>query len=94
MKDHIEQLIRAALTDLINDGSLPEGIEPRISVDRTRDKSHGDLASNIAMTLAKAAKKPPKDIAQLIINALPASTQVSKAEIAGPGFINFYLKRK
>ncbi len=91
MKDHIEQLIRAALTDLINDGSLPEGIEPRISVDRTRDKSHGDLASNIAMTLAKAAKRPPKDIAQLIINALPASTQVSKAEIAGPGFINFYL---
>ena len=91
MKDHIEQLIRAALTNLIGNGTLPDDIEPRISVDRTRDKSHGDLASNIAMTLAKAAKKPPRDIAQLIISALPASTQVSKAEIAGPGFINFYL---
>ncbi|MGK0499084.1 MAG: arginyl-tRNA synthetase [Oceanicoccus sp.] len=91
MKDHIADLIAAALNNLVANGSLPADVEPRISVDRTRDKSHGDLASNIAMTLAKAAKKPPRDIAQLIIDALPASEQLSKAEIAGPGFINFFL---
>ena len=91
MKDHITELISAALGTLINNGDLPADIEPRIMVDRTRDKSHGDLASNIAMTLAKAAGMPPRDIAQRIIDALPVSDSVSKAEIAGPGFINFFL---
>jgi arginyl-tRNA synthetase len=91
MKDHIAELINSALTQLIDAGTLPADITPRVSIDRTRDKSHGDLASNIAMTLAKAAKKPPRDIAQLIIDALPTSDKLAKAEIAGPGFINFYL---
>lgn len=91
MKDHIADLVNTALQALKDDGVLPADIEPRINIDRTKDKSHGDLASNVAMMLAKAAGKPPRDIAQLIINALPQSDQVSKAEIAGPGFINFFL---
>ena len=91
MKDHVAELISAALNHLIEQGQLPTDLEPRITVDRTKDKSHGDLASNIAMTLAKAAKKPPRDIAQMIIEALPSSPQLNKAEIAGPGFINFFL---
>ena len=91
MKDHIAALINAALNTMIDNGDLPADVEPRVNIDRTRDKAHGDLASNIAMTLAKAAKKPPRDIAQLIINALPASEKLTKAEIAGPGFINFFL---
>ena len=91
MKDHIAELINAALNTLIDSGDLPADIEPRVTIDRTKDKAHGDLASNIAMTLAKAAKKSPRDIAQLIIDALPASEQLTKAEIAGPGFINFFL---
>lgn len=91
MKDHVAELISAALKTLTDNGVLPNDITPRIMVDRTKDKSHGDLASNIAMTLAKAAKKPPREIAQLIIEALPTSTQLNKAEIAGPGFINFFL---
>ena len=91
MKDHVAELINTALNTLVDDGQLPADIAPRVTVDRTRDKSHGDLASNIAMTLAKAAKKSPRDIAQLIIDALPASENLSKAEIAGPGFINFFL---
>lgn len=91
MKDHVAELISAALKTLADNGVLPNDINPRIMVDRTKDKSHGDLASNIAMTLAKAAKKPPREIAQLIIEALPTSTQLNKAEIAGPGFINFFL---
>lgn len=91
MKQHIAELIGTALQALIADGTLPQDLDPTINVDRTKDKSHGDLASNIAMTLAKAARKAPRDIAQLIIDALPASAQLSKAEIAGPGFINFFL---
>lgn len=91
MKDHIAELITSALNTLIADGSLPADITPRIQIDRTRDKSHGDLASNIALTLAKPAKKPPRDLAQQICDALPVSPQLSKTEIAGPGFINFFL---
>ncbi|MEE8056836.1 MAG: arginine--tRNA ligase [Pseudomonadales bacterium] len=91
MKDHVAELIKAALNALVDNGTLPTNTEPRVTVDHTKDKSHGDLASNIAMTLAKTAQKPPRDIAQLIIDALPASDKVAKAEIAGPGFINFFL---
>jgi arginyl-tRNA synthetase len=91
MKDQIAELIGTALQTLIDNGSLPADIEPRIQIDRTKDKAHGDLASNIAMTLAKTAKKSPRDIATEIIAALPVSDALSKAEIAGPGFINFFL---
>ncbi|MFT5690752.1 MAG: arginyl-tRNA synthetase [Oceanicoccus sp.] len=91
MKDHIAELIGTALKTLIDQHILPADLEPRVTIDRTRDKNHGDLASNIALTLAKTAKKPPREIAQLIIDNLPASTKLAKTEIAGPGFINFYL---
>src|SRR5699024_9964525 len=56
-----------------------------------RDAAHGDFASNIAMTLTKAARRPPREIAQAIIDALPADKRIDKVEIAGPGFINFFL---
>lgn len=91
MKNHVAELINAALNTLKADGVLPADVEPRVMIDRTKDKSHGDLASNIAMTLAKAAKQPPRAIAEKIIAALPASDKLSKAEIAGPGFINFFM---
>ena len=60
-------------------------------IERTRDSAHGDFATNAALQLAKAAKRKPRELAQAIIAALPASDIVSKVEIAGPGFINFYL---
>lgn len=72
-------------------GLVPEETAPRIQVDRTKDKSHGDLATNLAMMLTKAAGKPPRELAQLIIDNLPASGHVAKVEIAGPGFINFFI---
>ena len=91
MKEHIKQLIESALDRLTRDGDLPAGIEPRVIVENTRDKAHGDLASNVALVLAKAAGRPPRELAAAIVAALPASSQVAKAEIAGPGFINFTL---
>jgi len=90
MKDTIRQLIQQAITQLVTEGVLPEGLSPAIQVENTRDKTHGDFASNIAMMLAKPAGLKPRDLAEKIIAALPAVDSVSKAEIAGPGFINFF----
>jgi arginyl-tRNA synthetase len=93
MKQQVCLLIEQALAVLCSQGFLPADTRPSIQVDHTRDKSHGDLASNVAMTLSKTAKKNPRDIAQALINALPASDLIEKVEIAGPGFINFFLKQ-
>ncbi|MGJ8668278.1 MAG: arginine--tRNA ligase [Oceanococcus sp.] len=85
MKDTIQQLLEQAATSL--------GIEmPRgAKLESTRDPSHGDLASNLALVSAKQLGKPPRDIAQALIDALPEHPAVRKAEIAGPGFINVFL---
>ncbi|AYF89696.1 arginine--tRNA ligase [Pseudomonas sp. DY-1] len=90
MKDTIRQLIQQALTRLASEGVLPEGLSPAIQVENTKDKSHGDFASNIAMMLAKPAGMKPRDLAEKLINALPQDDQVAKVEIAGPGFLNFF----
>ncbi|WP_115089522.1 arginine--tRNA ligase [Pseudomonas wadenswilerensis] len=90
MKDTIRQLIQQALTQLVTDGVLPEGLTPAIQVENARDKTHGDFASNISMMLAKPAGMKPRDLAEKLIAALPADEQVSKVEIAGPGFLNFF----
>ena len=90
MKDSIRTLIQHAVNQLTSEGVLPEGLEPSIQVENTRDKTHGDFASNIAMMLAKPAKMKPRDLAELLIKALPADPQVSDVVIAGPGFLNFF----
>lgn len=59
-------------------------------MENARDKTHGDFASNIAMMLAKQAGMKPRDLAEKLIAALPASADISKVEIAGPGFLNFF----
>ncbi|MCT7360237.1 arginine--tRNA ligase [Thalassolituus pacificus] len=91
MKPQIAELLSAAVASLKAQGTLPADLEPRIQIDNTRDKAHGDLATNLAMMLAKPAGKNPRELAQLLVDALPANTLVEKVEIAGPGFINFYL---
>jgi arginyl-tRNA synthetase len=91
MKQHLSELIAQALDALVQAGELPTDIDPVIQLDRTRDPEHGDLASNIALTLAKRAGRPPRQLAEQILAALPASDRVARTEIAGPGFINFFL---
>ncbi len=90
MKDTIRQLIQQALTRLVSEGVLPQGLTPAIQVENTKDKTHGDFASNIAMMLAKPAGLKPRELAEKLIAALPADAQITKVEIAGPGFLNFY----
>ncbi len=91
LKKHIEELLIQSLLHLKRDGIVPADMDIEPQLERTRSVEHGDYASNMAMVLAKAAGKPPRELAQDIIDRLPASRQVSATEIAGPGFINFFL---
>lgn len=91
MKEHIEELLIQSLLHLKRDGVLPAELDTSPQVERTRSAEHGEFASNLAMVLAKPVGKPPRELAQNIINRLPRSRQVEKTEIAGPGFINFFL---
>jgi arginyl-tRNA synthetase len=86
--------LNAAVNVLKEQNILLADLEPRIQVDNTRDKAHGDLATNLAMMLAKPAGKNPRELAQLLVDAIPASSLVEKTVIAGPGFINFYLSEE
>lgn len=90
MKETIIELLGQALDSLKTDGTIPADTSPQIKVDPTKDKTHGDYASNLAMMLSKAAGMKPRDLAEKLIAALPASEAVSKVEIAGPGFLNFF----
>ena len=93
MKQQLEQLLASALATLTG-SVLPETPEPAaVTVERTRDARHGDFATNVALRLAKAARSNPRELAQRIVAALPASPLVERTEIAGQGFINFFLAR-
>ena len=89
MKLQILALLRQALDQLLA-GSAVTAPET-INLDPTKDSKHGDFATNLALALAKPLGKPPRKVAEEIVQALPASPLVSKVEIAGPGFINFFL---
>ncbi len=93
VKEHIEELLAQSLLHLQREGVLPEESEPAIQLERTRSPEHGEFASNLAMVLCKAAGMPPRELAQAIIDRLPRSRQLERTEIAGPGFINFFLNR-
>ena len=90
MKYLIEKVLQDALRALPEDLRM-HGATATVGIERTRDSSHGDFASNIAMQLAKSAKRKPRELAQAIVDALPQSDLVARVEIAGPGFINFFL---
>jgi arginyl-tRNA synthetase len=91
MKKKLEVLLRRAVDTLKNDGTLPQDAGPVISIEHSRDPAHGDFASNLALVLAKAARSNPRQLAEKIIRALPQDDAVTKVEIAGPGFINFFI---
>lgn len=93
MREQIEALLSTAIDTLIANGTLPAEVAPRIALDRPRDKSHGDFATNLALMLAKPAKQPPRALAEAIIAALPENNLISKTDIAGPGFINLTLNQ-
>jgi arginyl-tRNA synthetase len=92
MKEQIQILLTQSLEVLVANDVLSE-IPTNIRIDHSKDKVQGDFASNIAMMLSKQAKCSPRDLAEQIINNLPNSAEVDKVEIAGPGFINFFMSQ-
>ena len=90
MKDQLQDLLKKCIQDLIDEGLLNE-MPSKIRLDHTKDKSHGDYATNIALMLAKQAKTSPLELAKIIVNQLEDASFIKKTEIAGPGFINFFL---
>ena len=92
MKEQIQTLLTQSLEALVVNGVLTE-VPDNIRIDHSKDKTQGDFASNIAMMLSKQAKCSPRDLAQQIIDNLPSSAEVDKVEIAGPGFINFFMSQ-
>lgn len=91
MKHIVAELVSSALDGLPELAAAAGDLAIESTVERTRDASHGDFASNIAMRLAKPARKSPRDIAASIVDALSDSPAIDKVEIAGPGFINFCM---
>ena len=89
--DTLASLFDSAIQALKNDGELPADWQNNSQITRTKDTSHGDFASNIALTAAKAAKANPRQLAEKIVNALPENQNIRQVEIAGPGFINVFL---
>jgi arginyl-tRNA synthetase len=85
-KSHLSELFAQALLEV-----APDLTQTEILIDRPKQASHGDYSCNLAMQLAKPLRKSPRDIAQLLIAALPASAIIAKVEIAGAGFINVFI---
>ena len=90
MKYLIESLLQDALRALPEELRADESV-PAVTVERTRDTSHGDFASNVALQLARAAKRKPRELAEAIVKAMPSNELVLRVDIAGPGFVNFFL---
>ncbi len=91
MKQDIHELIEGALRALKSEGAIPAECTVEVHVERARQKSHGDFASNVALALAKSVGERPRELAAKVAAALPPSELVERVEIAGPGFINFFV---
>jgi arginyl-tRNA synthetase len=91
LKQEIERLLQAALAKLTGAVLTEPPAAGAVVVERTRDASHGEFASNVALRLAKAARKNPRELAAAIIAALPPSELIARSEVAGAGFINFHM---
>ena len=92
MKDQIRHLLEARLRELATAGQLPDVPAPAFGVDPPRNPDHGDLSTNLAMLLAKPARKPPLEIARLLVDGMSLPPFVAEIETVAPGFINFRLR--
>jgi len=93
VKDLVQQHIARALDALAAAGELGPDALPEIPVERSRGGEHGDFASPIALALARTLRRKPRDLAERIRAELPADPRVARVEVAGPGFLNFFLTR-
>src|SRR5262245_28961728 len=90
---HFERVVADALAAMADEGALPRGLDlSRVAVEPPRDATHGDVATNAAMVLAKSANMAPRALAQGLAARLQQNEDVQSTEVAGPGFINLTLK--
>lgn len=95
IKEQIEKVVENAVTKAVAAGELPDIGIPQIMLERPKEEAFGDLSTNLAMQMAKQAKTAPRNLAQIIVkNADTRGTYINRVEIAGPGFINFYLNNE
>ncbi len=92
--DALAALVTAAVTELVGSGqlALPPGHRVAAKVERPRNREHGDYATTVALTLARAAGRPPVEIGTLLAAQLEQSPAIARAEVAGPGFVNITLE--
>mgnify|MGYP006136194149 CR=1 FL=1 len=93
MKEELIKILNSVLLELADDKGIDLS-EKKITLQENKDKSHGDYASNLAMSLSKELEDSPKNIAELIISKFPEEPWIKNIDVAGPGFINFFLDRK
>ncbi len=93
MREHLQELIEQSLLVLQREEQLPRDTAIDVEIERTRHESHGEFACNVALKLAKPMKRNPREIAEAIVERIPESRHVEKIELAGPGFINFFITR-
>lgn len=92
MKQAVEALIQHALVELTQSGEIPQGLVVNFKVERTSDPLHGDFATNVAFLLAKPCQVAPRQIAESLLKKLASHDLLDKVEIAGAGFINFFMR--
>lgn len=90
-KEQLRSAIQTAIEAAQAGGELQLGAVPEIGLEVPKDTNHGDFASNIALVTAKLARKAPREVAQIIVSHLPSGGFIREVEVAGPGFINFFL---
>ncbi|MBI4006230.1 MAG: arginine--tRNA ligase [Gammaproteobacteria bacterium] len=93
MKQHLQQLLNEALDKLRKQESLDFTIDNSVKIEQPRDNRHGDFSSNCALVIATQINSNPRELADKIVNNIPKSELVEKTEVAGPGFINFFLNK-
>ena len=93
MKILLEAQLTQALNALIADGEFALAAPPEIALERSRGPEHGDFSCPLALALARELKRNPRQIAQAIVARIPGDAAIERIEIAGPGFINFFLRR-
>ena len=91
LREQVEEVVDAALSAAVADGSLPLEEVPAAALERPRDAANGDWASTVALRAAKAAHMKPRDVAEVVVSHLPENDLIASTEIAGPGFVNIRL---
>lgn len=92
VKSHLRTLITIGIETLRQHGTLPEeAVAHQVTIERPKNRQHGDFACTVALQLAKTARCSPRTIAHALIQAIPADAAIAHMEVAGPGFINFHL---